>query len=87
MRGESPLAGCIYLPFSTKCSWKIIFRSLRKTASGNPVVTVNGNPKAANNLPFSDWFDRASVVTYAHASPVNTADPAKRYALTYARTA
>ena len=49
----------------------------------NTVVTVAGSPKAAGVLPFSDWFDAGSSVTYSYENTVNTSPASgKRYALT-----
>ena len=49
----------------------------------NTVVTVNGNPKTAAALLFSDWFDKNSTVTYVYAPTVASAsDAGKRFALT-----
>jgi hypothetical protein len=50
--------------------------------STGTVVTVDGNPKTASVLPFSDWFDNASSLTYAYTDPVASTVTGKRYALT-----
>ena len=41
-------------------------------ATGSAViVTVNGAPKTADDLPFVDWYDSYSVITYTYNSPVS----------------
>jgi len=46
------------------------------------VVTVNASGKLASVLPFSDWFDSGSTVSYLYSDPVATSVTGKRYALT-----
>ena len=50
--------------------------------STGTVVTVAGSPKTAAALPFSDWFDNGSSVTYTYSDPVSSTVSGKRYALT-----
>jgi hypothetical protein len=50
------------------------------TAMGT-IVTVNGNPKTYAQLPYDDWFDRDSQVTYLYTSPVPSTESGKKFRL------
>ncbi len=54
---------------------------LDSTATGT-VVTVNGTAKAYTDLPFINWVDSGSTVTYAYNDPVLSTVSGKRFKLT-----
>ena len=62
--------------------WELTFAQMGIGADtgANTVVTIGVTPKAAGALPFSDWFDDGSAVTYGYTQFVDT-DPtsSKRY--------
>jgi len=47
--------------------------------SSGTVATLGGNDKTQAQLPYSQWFDASSSVSYAFSSPVSTSDSNKRY--------
>jgi hypothetical protein len=48
----------------------------------NTIVTVNGSAKAKSALPFNDWFDVGTTVTYAYSTPIFTSPvTSKQYEL------
>jgi hypothetical protein len=53
---------------------------LDSTALGT-VVTVNGNEKQYANLPYSDWFDSGSSITYLYNSTVSSSVSGKQFRL------
>jgi hypothetical protein len=63
--------------------WQVTIAQLGldSTATGT-VVTVNGSAKAYTNLPFIDWVDSGSTVTYAYSDPVLSTVSGKRFKLT-----
>jgi hypothetical protein len=91
--GNNPLSVTMNAPKSLTANY-IVQYQLTFTAAGtipiggasetgaNTVVTVAGNTKTAGNLPFSDWFDSGSSVTYSFSDPVSSTVVGKRYALT-----
>jgi hypothetical protein len=73
----------VTLNASYKAQYQLTFAAtgLAGDATGT-IVTVNSNSKMATDLPYSDWFDGGSTVTYAYADPVPSTASGKRYALT-----
>lgn len=65
--------------------WQVTIAQLGldSTATGT-VVTVNGSAKAYTNLPFIDWVDSGSTVTYTYSDPVLSTVSGKRFKLTSA---
>ncbi len=53
---------------------------LDSTATGT-VLTVNGNPKAYGDLPYSLWVDSGSSVTYSYVSTVSSSVSGKQFRL------
>jgi len=45
------------------------------------VVTVNGSPKTYSNLPYTNWFDSGSSVTYSYSSTVAGNTSGKQFRL------
>ncbi|MFB3915173.1 MAG: kelch repeat-containing protein [Terriglobales bacterium] len=66
--------------------WQLTFtQSGIGTDTGtNTVLTINGSvTKAANQLPFSDWFDESSSVSYSFSAAISTVPVSdKQYELT-----
>jgi len=60
--------------------WNVIFThsGLDSSATGT-VVTVNGATKTYTNLPFSDWYDAGSSITYSYSDPVSSSTTGKRF--------
>ncbi len=52
------------------------------TATVLTISTPISTTKTAAQLPFSDWFDASSSVTYSYSDPVASTTAGKRYALT-----
>ena len=81
----SPIS--VSAPITVTGTYKIQFQ-ITFTQSGingdstGTVVTVAGSPKTAAVLPFSDWFDSGSSLTYSYSDPVASSVSGKRYALT-----
>lgn len=53
---------------------------LDSSATGT-VVTVNGSPKVYSNLPYTNWFDSGSSVTYSYSSTVAGNTSGKQFRL------
>jgi hypothetical protein len=68
--------------FTTQYQLTFAQSGISGDTGANTVVMVNGSPKAAGVLPFSDWFDSVSSLTYSYSDPVASSVTGKRYALT-----
>jgi len=64
-----------------KIQYKVTFdqTGLDSSASGALVVIVNGATKTYDVLPFSDWFDKDSTVTYFINHIVTSSETDKRF--------
>jgi hypothetical protein len=65
-----------------KTQYLVTFTSsgLSSDATGT-VVTVDGEPKAFSNLPFSKWVDNGGIVNYSYETIVSSTVSGKRYIL------
>jgi hypothetical protein len=74
----------INAPSGVTWNWMAQYRvtfgqtGLDNTAQGT-VVTVNTIQTVFNNMPYSDWFDAVSSVTYQYTSPVPSSIPNKQF--------
>ena len=63
--------------------YSVVFNQagLSSDATGT-VVTVNGNPKTYNDLPFTLWTDNGTSVTYFYNSNISSSISGKQFRLT-----
>jgi len=63
--------------------WNVTFTEagLDSSATGT-VVTINSVPKTHNDLPFSNWYDNGTTITYLYSDPALSSTDGKRFDLT-----
>jgi len=65
-----------------KTQYQITFTQTGLTSDvSGTVVTVNSASKTFGNLPYSDWFDKNSPVTYSYSDPMSSTASGKRFKL------
>ncbi len=74
------VTGPVTVTGSYKVQYQITFEQvgLDSSATGT-VVTVNGNPISYDSLPFSEWIDEGTTVTYEYESTVSSSISGKRF--------
>jgi hypothetical protein len=74
------VTGTVTITGSYCIQYKVVFAQtgLDATVTGT-VLTVNGNPKAYTNLPYSDWYDAGTTITYSYNDPVLSTATGKKF--------
>jgi hypothetical protein len=83
--GTSPitLTNTLTLTGNYNVQWQVTFThsGLDSSATGT-IVTINGNSKSYSDLPFTDWYNSGSLITYSFADPASSSASGKRFDLT-----
>ncbi|MCD6240864.1 PKD domain-containing protein, partial [Candidatus Bathyarchaeota archaeon] len=76
------VTGPITVTGNYKIQYQVTFdqTGLDSSATGT-VVTVNGTPLDYSSLPFSQWLDEGTTVTYSYESIVSSTTQGKRFSL------